>query len=110
MILTGDFNSKPNTETMFLIRNFIFEGRTFFSSAVDLNEVVNKGLFSSIKKREKIYSYFIDYIFYSHRFKLLNYHMALPNLSYDDYVLMNFLPSEEYPSDHLYICSEFDYE
>lgn len=108
MIVTGDFNSKPNTETMCLIRDFLIEDKIFFKSVVDLNEVVNKSLFSSIKKRDKIYSYFIDYIFYSDRFKLLNTHMALSNLSYDDFVLMNFLPSKEYPSDHLYVCSEFE--
>lgn len=121
IILAGDFNSSPdfniipyilkqsinlNCQTEDNNKLSIFNSQ--FISAFEIENEKNDYVeFTTVKSRDKFYCCLIDYILYTKgSFKVKNKYRA-----YEGKKVENFkpygLPNKNYPSDHLYLVTEF---
>ena len=94
-IICGDFNAKPSEKVITILE----ENNDIYSIFDYSNDA-----FTSVKQRDKLYCYNIDYIFVSKNIKCISKHKALEDLTIDELSKHNYLPCDYYPSDHLYLC------
>lgn len=112
IIVAGDFNAQPNEKSInlmneknFFINNNIIALNSVFDTDKNSNDFID---FTSLKLRDKLVVYIIDYIFYSDLFKVISKRRGLKSYSRDDLIKMNGLPNEFYPSDHLFLTAIFE--
>lgn len=93
-IIAGDFNAHVDEECVSVMS-------MHYSSAYPLQS----DSFTTIKVRDQVVTRNIDYIWHDHRLSLTR-RLALPSL---DQFTYPYLPSADYPSDHISLFAEFLY-
>lgn len=102
IILTGDFNTEPNEKTISTLLN----SKIGFQNSFEFEdkEKDNFITFTTMKRRDSMYKRIIDYIWYAGS----NIHRLSSKIANPKYDAEVGLPNEFFPSDHLFIKSQFE--